>query len=92
MINEFWKAIETNNYELIESILDDYPDYLFENKEHFMGYNVVMYASINEKYDLIEILGKNYVKFVNALNSLDNFNRKIPEKYICSSLAYLVCL
>ena len=92
MIDKFWDAVDKNNYVLIESILDNNPDFLFENKQHYMGYNVVMYASINEKYDLIEILAKKYVNFVNALNSVDSFERKIPEKYICSSLAYLVLL
>lgn len=92
MIHKFWNAIDTKNYELIETILDNNPNFLFENKQHYMGYNVVMYASINERYDLIEILAKNYVDFINALNGFDKCHRKIPEKYICSSLAYLVLL
>jgi len=92
MICNFWNAIETNNYELIESILEKYPQYLFENSQHYLGYNVVMYIAINEKYNLIEILSKNYVDFINALNGIDNCHRKIPEKYICNSLAYLVLL
>lgn len=91
MIDTFWDAVHTNNYLLIETILEDEPEYLFDKTQHYLGYNVVMYAAINEKYDLMEILCKNYVYFVKALHDEDICNRKIPQKYICLSLAHIIC-
>jgi hypothetical protein len=92
MIKDFWNAVESDNEIQIEQILNEYPNIVFENSEHYLGYNVVMYASINRKYHLIEILSQNYVNFIRALNSVDVFNRKISQKCICETLSYLITL
>ena len=92
MIKDFWNAIKVNNETQIEEILNKNPNIIFENSEHYLGYNVVMYASINKKHHLIEILSQNYVNFIKALNSVDTCNRKIPEQCICETLSYLITL
>mgnify|MGYP005655892661 CR=1 FL=1 len=40
MIHKFWNAIDTKNYELIETILDNNPNFLFENKQHYVTYGI----------------------------------------------------
>ena len=91
-LTQFWDSIHNYEFIKIEQILEKYPEFLFDRTAHYMGYNVAMYASINDKKELYEILSKNYVNFIKALNSNDFMGNKLHEYYISNTLAYLVCL